>query len=481
MRPRLHRGTFACREVAMRRSTFPELEAEIGRQIFEAAPIGKALVSKDGRFLHVNPAFCRFLGYTKRELLGMTIRQVTHPDDWRDSAQAIREIHRKGAKNMPHLEKRYLHKDGKIVWGHVYARAVLDAQGNPRFTIAQVIDITERKRVKAEIRRDAEILDQIHDSVIATDLDGYITNWNKGAERMFGYTAKEAHGRHVALIYPKGQHRFLQNELIKGLKTRGERRAEVWARRKSGEPICVDLSLSLLRDERGSVCGMIGYSKDITDRKRAEEERDRILKLSSDLICIAGMDGYFKYVNPAWRKTLGYTEKELLTRPFLDFIHPEDHRKNDREVAKLSSGQMTVGFENRYVHKNGSVRTFNWTATPVPEENVMYCIGRDITARKQAEQALQEAHDELEQRVKDRTSKLRALAVQLGEAEEKERRRKAQILHDDLLQILVGARMALTALRKGTTQSSKPPPWASPMCLSRTGQPIPGQTFYSDP
>ena len=64
--------------------------------------------------------------------------------------------------------------------------------------------------------------------------------------------------------------------------------------------------------------------------RKAEDERDRILNLSYDLICIAGMDGYFKYLNPAWERTLGYTREELLSKPFLDFIHPDDHSKNDR-------------------------------------------------------------------------------------------------------------------------------------------------------
>jgi len=120
-----------------------------------------------------------------------------------------------------------------------------------------------------------------------------------------------------------------------------------------------------------------------------EEIKDRLINTSHDLICIAGMDGYFKYVNPAWKKTLGYTKKELLSRPFLDFIHPDDHKINDAEVAKLSQGLVTIDFENRYIHKNGSVRTISWTATSLEEENHMYCIGRDITKRKNAEASLE--------------------------------------------------------------------------------------------
>ena len=108
-------------------------------------------------------------------------------------------------------------------------------------------------------------------------------------------------------------------------------------------------------------------------------------ELSQDLMCVAGFDGYFKYLNPAWEKSLGYSNKELLSKPFLSFIHPDDHSKNNEEVSNLSKGNFTINFENRYICKNGSVKYFEWTATPLPEEKIMYCIGRDITKRKQLE------------------------------------------------------------------------------------------------
>ncbi len=129
-------------------------------------------------------------------------------------------------------------------------------------------------------------------------------------------------------------------------------------------------------------------SIDITERKQAEEERARILVLSQDLICIVGMDGFFKYVNPAWQQVLGYSSEELLTRPFLDFIHPDDHTKNDEELEKLIAGQPIIDFENRYIHRDGSIRNISWRVTPIPDEKINYCIGRDITDRKRAEEAL---------------------------------------------------------------------------------------------
>jgi len=130
-----------------------------------------------------------------------------------------------------------------------------------------------RERMLAEdaLREQAQIIDQIHDSVISTDLDGHVTSWNQGAERLFGYSAKQALGKHISFVYPEDQHEFLQQEVIKPLKKKGEHEIEVRMRRKSGEDFYAHLSLSLLRSGDGSVIGMIGYSMDITERKRAED------------------------------------------------------------------------------------------------------------------------------------------------------------------------------------------------------------------
>jgi PAS domain S-box-containing protein len=129
----------------------------------------------------------------------------------------------------------------------------------------------ERKLAEEALRRQAQIIDQIHDSVVSTDLEGQVTSWNKGAERLFGYPAKEALGKHISFVYPQDQHEFLEQEVIKPLQKKGDHEIEVRMRRKSGEDFYAHLSLSLLRDGEGSVAGMIGYSMDITQRKRAEE------------------------------------------------------------------------------------------------------------------------------------------------------------------------------------------------------------------
>jgi len=130
-------------------------------------------------------------------------------------------------------------------------------------------------------------------------------------------------------------------------------------------------------------------------RQQAEDELKRFFSISMDKLCIAGTDGYFKVVNPSWEKVLGYSRQELLSRPYLEFIHPEDREATQDEAAKLAAGHDLISFENRYRCRDGSYRWLHWTATPFLEQGVIYAAARDVTERKQAEQQIHDLNREL--------------------------------------------------------------------------------------
>ncbi len=121
-------------------------------------------------------------------------------------------------------------------------------------------------------------------------------------------------------------------------------------------------------------------------RQRATAELDRFFILTRDMLCIAGFDGFFKRLNPAWETTLGFTNDELLARPFLEFIHPDDRDRTVAESASLASGQETISFENRYRCKDGSYRWLLWSARSVVSDRLIFASARDITDRKRVEQ-----------------------------------------------------------------------------------------------
>ena len=124
------------------------------------------------------------------------------------------------------------------------------------------------------------------------------------------------------------------------------------------------------------------------ERKRAGEELDRFFALSLDLLCVAGFDGYFKRVNPAWERAFGYSSEELLARPYLDFVHPDDHNPTTTAADKLSSGGRVLSFENRYRAKDGTYRWLQWNAVSLSGEQTIYAAARDITERKQAKETI---------------------------------------------------------------------------------------------
>src|SRR5260370_24540076 len=119
-----------------------------------------------------------------------------------------------------------------------------------------------------------------------------------------------------------------------------------------------------------------------------EDDLREFSDLSLNLLCIAGTDGYFKHVNPAWETTLGYTREELLSRPYLEFVHPDDREATTTEAASVASGRSTITFENRYRCKDGSYRWLLWSAVVRAERGLIYAVAADVTERKREEARL---------------------------------------------------------------------------------------------
>jgi PAS domain S-box-containing protein len=155
------------------------------------------------------------------------------------------------------------------------------------------------------------------------------------------------------------------------------------------------------------------------ERRRAEEDLDRFFTLSLDLLCIVGFDGRFKRVNPAWRRVLGYTEAELLAHPYIEFIHSDDRQATTDEASRVSTGENLLHFENRYLHKDGTIRWLLWTATPFPELQVIYAAAHDITERKAGEETLAYYARDLEvshRALEEQTARLAQLVKELETA-----------------------------------------------------------------
>lgn len=165
--------------------------------------------------------------------------------------------------------------------------------------------------------------------------------------------------------------------------------------RKDGTRIPVEVNNSRMHVRNQEL--VLSIVRDISDRKQVEEELTQIFRMSLDLISIADINtATFKRVNPAFTTVLGYSEEELLGRPFLDFVHPDDIEATTRSLEeKLKTGSSVFHFLNRYRQKSGGYRWLSWVSHPLPEKGVTYSIARDVTEQKRAQRELVRLNTEL--------------------------------------------------------------------------------------
>jgi PAS domain S-box-containing protein len=119
--------------------------------------------------------------------------------------------------------------------------------------------------------------------------------------------------------------------------------------------------------------------------RQAREVEDRFFAISIDMLCHLGFDGYFTRLSHAWERTLGFTREELMSRPFIEFVHPDDRQRTLEQNARVRAGGQALEFENRYLCKDGSYRWFRWNAAPDVARGLVYSVARDVTESKRAE------------------------------------------------------------------------------------------------
>lgn len=246
--------------VAIRRDIRRRVEAEAKfRGLLESAPDALLVLDRDHRIAMVNEKTEKIFGLGREALLGSPVDRLL-PD--------LRIPPNAGDGSLPAIEVQGRKPDGTPFPAEVNLAIF---EGRSRFFASvSVRDITGRRKAEEAIRLQGQIINQVHDSVVSTDLEGRVRTWNEGAERIFGYSAAEAVGRHISFVYPEEEHRFLQEEVIAPLLANGNHEVEVRMRTRSGEDFFGHMSLSVLRERSGEVTAMIGYTMDVTRQKEVE-------------------------------------------------------------------------------------------------------------------------------------------------------------------------------------------------------------------
>ena len=226
-------------------------------------------------------------------------------------------------------------------------------------------------------------------AIVTEQASPYVHYVNQHAVERLGWSqAQWRCGTGVKAAFPSEAERRLFFELVRGGGQRWRRIAVVG--KQVGELLVAWRALEL----GGSRRLLIG----IEDEGSLPHEMhlQRLFDLSLDMLCVAGLDGYFRHINAAFSQTLGHSVEQLCSRPFLDFVHPDDREGTVAELSSLAEGLPTAHFENRYRCADGSYRWLAWRAAPLPEEGTVYAIARDVTERKRAEQELLAAKEAAE-------------------------------------------------------------------------------------
>src|SRR6267154_1052851 len=242
-------------------------ETQLFHDVFNASPIGIAVENLEGQPLFVNPSFCSFLGFSEEELRNKHCVDFSPREDAEKDWALFQQL-RAGSIDHYQLEKRYFRRDGSLVWGSL-SISLLKSSPSP-LVLAMVEDITDKKKAEEARLRHAAVIESSGDAIASGTLDGIIVSWNRGAQKIYGYTEAEAIGKPISMLVPP-QLPDEENKILETLKS-GDRieHFETVRVTKTGKRINVSLTISPIKDSTGRTVGISGIARDITERKLAE-------------------------------------------------------------------------------------------------------------------------------------------------------------------------------------------------------------------
>lgn len=358
-------------------------------------------VSPEGLITSWNGAAERLLGYTAGEICGRPI-SCTWPEG---SLEAFREAHVKlmRGERVPTTETQRIHRDGTVVNVSVTTSPVKDSHGRVVGVASILRDITERLEAEAATRLLANVVESSDDAIIAREIDGTVTSWNAGAQRLLGYGAAEMLGEHIARIWSPDeldsmadmQARLAAGESVPTFETR--------AIRKDRTVIDVAVDVFPLKDAEGRMTGVSAIARDITER-RAGETTARLLadivKSSDDAIISRDLEGTVRSWNPAAERILGYTAQQMVGRSTTAPVWRADRERFEQMQSMLAAGETVPPFEARAVRGDETIIDVSVTASPMKDADGgvtgVAVIFRDITQSKQAARELHEARQRFE-------------------------------------------------------------------------------------
>ncbi|TVR17434.1 MAG: PAS domain S-box protein [Balneolaceae bacterium] len=344
------------------------------------------------KFIEVNEAVAQKYGYSREEFLSMTILDIRPKED----AEKILEHIRNDREELSFSgEWQHQRKNGELFWVEVISHKLIYKNQNAKLVLLN--DITERRKAVNELKESEFLLNEAQKVTKLGswnfDFRNDVLTWSDGLYDVFDVdraSFKETHGSFLSLIDEEDRERA--QKVSRNTQQTGEPFHIIYGiTTPNGEQRKIEEYGFAEKNESGNVVRLYGTAQNVTERLKFQEQMlnsDRIFRYASDMLCIVGFDGYFKVVNPAWTKTLGWSEDELLSKPYREFVHPDDVEQTKQEGEKVVSGEGSLDFENRYLCKDGSYRWLSWKSFPFTDEQKVYAVVRDITKQKEVKHSL---------------------------------------------------------------------------------------------
>jgi PAS domain S-box-containing protein len=376
------------------------------RIVFEQAAVGISQTdSQTGQFTMVNQRYCDMVGYTREELLARTFQELTHPDDLQAGLDYMHEL-REGKIHEFSMEKRFLCKDGSIIWANLTVYPTWRVGEEPNYYIAIIEDITERKRAEGAL-----LESEIEHKILIHNIPGMVyrgyPDWSaeifSSSEELCGYQPDELNAREggwLSLVHPDDRERIHKEgaELVQKQKRIVQTYRII---DKSAKVRWVEDRKTSLFSEDGAFIGIDGIVLDITERKKAERalraSEERLRQIASSLREVIWLrdaqNRQVLYANPAFEELTGWTCESFYENPdiVIDATHPDDKEWVIKALDQRFEGVL-FDKEHRIIHLDGSVRWVSSQSFPVRNEaGEVYrwaTIMEDITERKRAEEAL---------------------------------------------------------------------------------------------
>lgn len=369
-----------------------------------------AIISKnlEGVITSWNPAAERIFGYTEHEAVGRHITLIAPPELHDEEQELINRI--KQGERINHFETTRVRKDGERVNISLTISPIKNSAGEVIGASKIARDITEQKKGEEKQAMLASIVGSSDDIIISKDLNGTITSWNKTAEKLLGYTAEEAIGKHITMIIP--DHLLDEEDMIISRVKSGRRieHFETMRQRKDGTLINLSITVSPIKDATGRIVGASKIARDISGQKKAEERQAllaAIVDSSDDIIVSKNLNGIITSWNKAAERVFGYSEEEMLGQSIMKIIPADRTHEENLIISKIKKGESIDHFETIRQGKKGKKIPVSITVSPIRERNGLIIgaskIARDITDRIEIERKLKRQTERLQQlnRAKD--------------------------------------------------------------------------------